>query len=134
MIEVSAHSVPLPSDLAALIERHDRGLEARDVAFMKTLLPQNFLQVTPAGTLKGRAEWFEWFENIARYDVMRRAIVSARKFDGTFAVLSWVNPMMRVRDGESSEHSAMMLEIWTSRAGTWVKGYEQYTRPPQPAA
>lgn len=121
-------------DLASVIVRHDRALETRDSTLMGELLPEDFLQVTPAGLLKGREEWFDWFENITRYVVMNRRIVAVREFESTTAILSHCNPVMRVRDGEASEHQAMMLELWTKREGRWIKSYEQYTRPPQPNA
>nr|WP_302054121.1 nuclear transport factor 2 family protein [Sphingomonas tagetis] len=120
--------------MVAVIHGHDRGLEARDSELMRRLLPESFLQVTPAGTPKGREEWFDWFENTTRYDSMRREIVEFRKLDGVIAVLSRCSPIMRVRDGEPSEHRAMMLELWACDRGQWTKAYEQYTRPPLPAA
>jgi hypothetical protein len=121
----------MDAGLAEQIDRHDRALESRDLTSLEILLTEDFIQVAPNGTLRNRTSWFDWFSGIVRYDQMRRTVIVSRSYAVTRIVLSECFPVMRVRDGEPSVHTAIMLELWTNRDGSWRKAIEQYTRPAQ---
>lgn len=124
----------LYADLAAQIDTFDRALEKRDLISLDMLLTEDFLQVAPNGNLRDRDAWSVWFAEVATYDQMRRKIIGSRSFADSTIVLSECFPIMRVRGGEPSVHTAVMLEVWTDREGRWQKAMEQFTRPPQNAA
>jgi hypothetical protein len=120
----------MDADLIEQLDRHDRALEAGDLSSLDHLLIEDFIQITPAAVVKIKSEWFAWFTGIVKYDRMRRQIVGSRSFADTCIVLSECSPVMRVKGGEPSVHTAFMLEVWTNRDGDWRKAVEQYTKPP----
>ena len=121
----------LDPGLAEQIDRHDRALETRDMRYLESVLTNDFIQVTPNAIPKTRGDWFGWFDNIVKYDQMRRRIINSRSLKDASVVISKCTPVMRVRGGEPSVHRALLLEVWTHRDGWWRKLVEQYTRLPQ---